>query len=85
LAGDSPLIEVAKENDLHDGWAPSGNVYFHSGKADRIVPHFNSVDAYNGLTGKGSGEVKLYEYEGDHYTPVGSYLVKMIDDFNSLK
>ncbi|MEM8900040.1 MAG: hypothetical protein AAGC85_18135 [Bacteroidota bacterium] len=85
LAGNSPLIEVAKKNDLHDGWAPSGNVYFHSGKADRIVPHFNSLDAYNGLIGKGSGEVKLYEYEGDHYSPVGSYLVKMIDDFISLK
>lgn len=84
-SGNTPLNSMANANNLHDNWHPVGNIYFHSGTGDDIVPHYNSEDAYTALKAQATGEVKLYTYEGDHYTPVTQYLINMINDFNSLR
>lgn len=82
---DVEMINVLKDNSTHDNWSPSGKVFLHHGDADRIVPYFNSVDAFTGLTGKG-GDIKLYSYpNGDHDTEVGNFVLNTITDFNALK
>ena len=82
--GEHPLYDAAVANSLHDSWRPQGKVFLHSGKADTIVPHYNSLDAYEGLKSRG-GEVTLYEYEGDHYTPVIDVLITSLRDFDRLR
>ena len=81
---DSQFIQAAQENSLIEGWTPTKNVFFHSGTSDLIVPHFNSVNAYNKFNQEGA-PVQLYEYQGgDHYTPLFEYVTKTLDDFNDL-
>ncbi|MEL6822504.1 MAG: lipase family protein, partial [Calditrichota bacterium] len=41
---DKAFTSAVMENTLISGWIPSGQLYFHSGTADKIVPHYNSVN-----------------------------------------
>ncbi|MEH6343574.1 MAG: hypothetical protein V7785_00680 [Bermanella sp.] len=86
MANDNDIMvtNLLRKNDLTLGWYPVKPVYFHSGKTDKIVPHFNSVEAYNVFSLQG-GNVKLYEYEGDHNTPVADYYLTMLEDFKKLQ
>lgn len=73
-----PVYELSIYN-----WVPVNPIYFHSGNSDNIVPHFNSTEAYQALKELG-GKVTLYEYSGDHYTPVLDYYAQMLTDFDKL-
>ncbi len=82
---DNVMVNVLKDNSTHDNWLPLGKVFLHHGDADRIVPYFNSVDAFNGLRERG-GDIKFYSYPGgDHDTEVGNFVLNTITDFNVLK
>lgn len=82
---DLAMVNVLKDNSTHDNWLPLGKVFLHHGDSDRIVPYFNSVDAFNGLKERG-GDIKFYSYpDGDHDTEVGNFVLNTITDFNALK
>ena len=81
---DTKMVTAITNNSLIDGWMPAGHVYLHSGTADEIVPHYNSVNAYNKFNAVGAN-VKLYEYPGgDHYSPLFQYVTRSINDFRAL-
>jgi acetyl esterase/lipase len=84
LDGSDPqMINLLKENSYFEGWTPVGKVFLHHGDADQVVPYFNSVDAYNGLTAAG-GTVELYTYPGgDHATELGNFARTTLIDFNA--
>ena len=76
--------ELSK-NSFHTGWTPTGKVFLHHGDADRVVPYYNSIDAYQGLTATG-GNITFYTYpDGDHDTDLGNYILKTLNDFNTIK
>jgi len=76
--------ELSK-NSFHTGWVPKGKVFLHHGDADRVVPYYNSEDAYQGLTATG-GNITFYTYpNGDHDTDLGNYILKTLNDFNAIK
>ncbi|WP_422080153.1 alpha/beta hydrolase family protein [Ulvibacterium sp.] len=78
------FIEAIQENSLLEDWAPVGSLFFHSGTADAIVPHYNSINAHAQFQSVGANST-LYEYaEEDHYTPLYDYVVTTLNDFNSL-
>ena len=78
------LYELNK-NSFHMGWVPTGKVFLHHGDADRVVPYYNSEDAFNMLTAAG-GNITLYTYpDGDHDTDLGNYILKTLNDFNSIR
>jgi len=82
---DAEMVNIIAANSFHQGWTPIGKVFLHHGDADEIVPYFNSVDAYNGLTAAG-GDVTFYSYPGGkHDSEVENYVRKTITDFNALK
>lgn len=82
---DAEMVNIIAANSFHQGWTPVGKVFLHHGDADEIVPYFNSVDAYNGLTAAG-GDVTFYSYPGGkHDSEVENYVRKTISDFNALK
>jgi acetyl esterase/lipase len=82
---DVQMVNIIKQNSFHENWHPLGKVFLHHGDADEIVPYFNSVDAYNGLTAAG-GDVTLYSYPGGgHDTELNNYVTKTLTDFNELK
>lgn len=60
---DTEWIAASERNSFHKGWKPTGKVYLHHGTADNIVPYFNTIDAYYGLTAEG-GDVKVLSYPG---------------------
>ncbi|WP_458119742.1 alpha/beta hydrolase family protein [Paenibacillus sp. Z6-24] len=80
---DLELLYAIQNSSLINGWKPKAKIMFHSGKNDEIVPHFNSLNAYNTFKKLGS-DVTLYEYEGDHYTPALDYLTTTIKEFGKL-
>ena len=81
---DQDWMVAIQQNTLLDGWVPKGNVFFHSGTNDMIVPHYNAVNAHEYFTSQGASS-KLYEYPGgDHYTPLYEYVTNTLTDFNSL-
>ncbi|WP_415839511.1 alpha/beta hydrolase family protein [Paenibacillus tarimensis] len=77
------LSSVLEQLNLISGWTPKAKIMFHSGKNDDIVPHFNTLNAYNRFKMVGA-DVTLYEYNGDHYTPDLEYLTTTIKDFGKL-
>ncbi|MGQ3012126.1 MAG: alpha/beta hydrolase family protein [Flavobacteriales bacterium] len=82
---DTQMLGAIAGNSYHEGWTPVGKVFLHHGDADEIVPYFNSVDAKTGLTAAG-GDVTLYTYPGGtHDSELDKYVLKTIDDFNTLK
>lgn len=82
---DKPFREVIKNNSFHENWLPVGKVFLHHGDADNVVPYFNSVDAFSGLTAAG-GDIKLYSYPGgDHASELGNYIINTLNDFNTLR
>ena len=85
---DGTDVEFRKEltdNSFHQNWVPIGKVFLHHGDADRIVPYYNSKDAYDGLTAAG-GDITFYTYSGgDHDTELGNFIVKTLNDFNLIK
>ncbi|MFC9709458.1 alpha/beta hydrolase family protein [Paenibacillus sp. NPDC056933] len=80
---DGEVLAAIKGNDLIQGWTPKAKIMFHSGKHDDIVPHYNTLNAYNTFKERGA-DVTLYEYEGNHYTPDLKYLTRTIKDFGVL-
>ncbi|RUT40320.1 hypothetical protein EJP82_25195 [Paenibacillus anaericanus] len=80
---DKELMKAIEDNSLITGWTPKAKIMFHSGKNDDIVPHFNTLNAYNSSKKQGA-DVTLYEYEGNHYTPDLDYLITTIKDFGKL-
>ncbi|WP_187388365.1 alpha/beta hydrolase family protein [Seonamhaeicola marinus] len=79
------LTNLASNNSLINGWTPTGNLFFHSGTDDEIVPHYNSTNAHKQFELVGANS-KLYEYPGeDHYTPLYNYVKTTIQDFNSIQ
>lgn len=82
---DVEFRQAMKDNSFHEGWLPTGKVFLHHGDSDKIVPYFNSVDAYNGLKAAGS-DIKLYTYpNGDHTTELDNFILNTINDFSSIK
>ncbi len=80
----APFIEAVQENSLIKDWMPVGSLFFHSGTADAIVPHYNSINAHAQFQSVGANST-LYEYaEEDHYTPLYDYVVTTLNDFNNL-
>ncbi|OMI27144.1 hypothetical protein BTA31_11540 [Bacillus haynesii] len=84
MSGDNEeLLNVIEQLSLIDGWIPKAKIMLHSGKNDDIVPHYNTLNAYNNFKKEGA-DVTLYEYNGDHYTPDLDYLTTTIKDFGKL-
>lgn len=84
-SSDHAMRAVIKSNSFHENWLPVGKVFLHHGDDDNIVPYFNSVDAYNGLSAQG-GDIKLYTYSGGgHNTELDHYVLNTLHDFNELK
>ncbi|WP_277376107.1 alpha/beta hydrolase family protein [Paenibacillus polymyxa] len=84
MSGDNErLLSVIEQISLIHGWTPKAKIMFHSGKNDDIVPHYNTLNAYNKFKKEGA-DVTLYEYNGDHYTPDVNYLTNTIKDFGKL-
>lgn len=82
---DTDFIAAAKANTLLEGWTPKGELFFHSGTNDLIVPHYNSTNAHNFFRTIGV-QSTLYEYpNGDHYTPLYQYVTTTLNDFNSIQ
>lgn len=82
---DAGMREVIQKNSFHANWHPVGKVFLHHGDADDVVPYFNSVDAYDGLSAQG-GDIKLYTYNGgNHATELDHYILNTLNDFNALK
>ena len=84
LDGASLMITESKKNSLHENWTPGAKVFLHSGKYDQIVVHDNSLAAYHNFVSNGA-DVKLYEYNGNHYSSLYQYLFNIIKDFSLLK
>ncbi|OAB25499.1 hypothetical protein PMSD_27485 [Paenibacillus macquariensis subsp. defensor] len=80
---DTELMKAIENNSLINGWTPKAKIMLHSGKNDDIVPHFNTLNAYNAFKKQGA-DVTLYEYDGNHYTPDLDYLTNTIKDFDKL-
>lgn len=73
-----------RRNSFHENWLPTGKVFLHHGDADKLVPYFNSVDAYTGLKAAG-GDITLYTYPGGkHDTELGKFIFTTLNDFNLL-
>jgi len=72
---DVEWIEASKRNSFHEGWTPQGRVFLHHGDKDNVVPYFNTLDAYNGLTAAG-GNVTVFTYEGKEHTNVTPSYIK---------
>ncbi|MEO1263677.1 MAG: lipase family protein [Bacteroidota bacterium] len=81
---DIEWVTALKENSLLEGWVPQGHLFFHSGTADLIVPHYNSVNAHQYFESINVNST-LYEYPGeDHYTPLYDYVTTTLNDFENL-
>lgn len=84
MSGDNEeLLSTIEQLSLINGWVPKAKIMFHSCKNDDIVPHYNTLNAYNKFKKEGA-DVTLYEYNGDHYTPDLDYLTTTIKDFEKL-
>jgi dienelactone hydrolase len=82
---DAAFIAEFTRNTIHEGWKPTGKVFLHHADTDKIVPYFNSQDAYNGLRAAG-GDVKLYTYSGgDHDTELDNFVSTTLTDFKTLR
>lgn len=82
---DTAMIRQLELNSFHEGWTPVGNVFLHHGDADDVVPYFNSVDAFDGLSAAGA-TIKFYSYPGgDHGNILEEYATTTIKDFKSLQ
>ncbi|WMN12309.1 hypothetical protein QYS49_33170 [Marivirga salinae] len=57
----SEFSAALADNDIHDWKAEAPIKLFHS-ENDQLVPYFNSVDAYNNMTAKGSTEILFETY-----------------------
>ena len=78
------FVNELKNNSFHQNWVPTGKVFLHHGDADRVVPYYNSKDAYDGLTA--AGDVIFYTYSGgDHDTELGNFIIKTLNDFNLIR
>ncbi|MEO0338359.1 MAG: lipase family protein [Bacteroidota bacterium] len=78
-------VAAAKANTLLEGWTPQGQLFFHSGTDDFIVPHYNSVNAHEHFKSLDVNST-IYEYPGgDHYTPVYDYVINSLKDFEKMK
>src|SRR5690625_4669271 len=77
------VVRQFKIGDIQCGWVSKGKVFLYVGMYDTIVPPFNSLDAYNCLTKLG-GDIELYKYPGNHYTPQFKYYKSMLKHFNKL-
>lgn len=81
---DTQMIQELEKNTFSDNWLPVGKVFLHHGDADDVVPYFNSVNTYNNLSLLGA-DIIFYTYpDGDHFTPLESYLKQTLKDFNEL-
>ena len=82
---DLTFLSELKGNSFHRGWCPVGKVFLHHADADKVVPYYNSQDAYAGLTAAG-GDVTFYTYPGGgHDTELGNYILQTLHDFNLMK
>ncbi|MEM8583692.1 MAG: lipase family protein [Bacteroidota bacterium] len=81
---DVEWITALRQNTLLEGWVPQGELFFHSGTDDFIVPHYNSVHAHEQFQSVNARST-LYEYPGgDHYRPLYDYVTTTLDDFGDL-
>ena len=79
---DTEFLQELQNNSFHKGWTPTGKVFLHHGNADRVVPYYNSEDAFEGLFATG-GNITFYIYpNGDHDTDLGNFILKTRNDFN---
>ena len=76
--------KAALENSFHTGWSPKGAVFFHHCGGDRIVPIFNTEDAYNGLRRNNLIIQSYIVNGGSHYT-MDSFVQRTIVDFDGIK
>lgn len=55
MSGDNEeLLSIIEQISLINGWTPKAKIMFHSGKNDNIVPHFNTLNAYNKFKKQGA-------------------------------
>lgn len=83
---DKEFIDVLHANSTNEGWDPQAPIFLHHGDEDKVVPCFNSEDAYKGLKDRAKNGISLFKYSGeDHTTFVPAYMSRTIDEFNSIQ
>jgi len=76
--------KVALANSFHKGWEPQGAIFFHHCGGDKVVPIFNTEDAFKGLR---RNNLVIYTYiinGGSHYT-LDSFIYRSVIDFDGIK
>ena len=64
----SPFSLALADNDIHN-WRAEAPIKLYHHENDQLVPYFNSVDAFNNMTEKGSTEVLFETYTFTNVSP----------------
>ena len=75
---------AAQDNSFHKGWQPIGSLFLHHCGGDKIVPSFNTTDAYTELR-KGAANVKMYIVNGSSHYVLDGFIYNTIRDFNGIR
>ena len=76
--------KIASANSFHKDWKPKGAVFLHHCGGDRVVPIFNTTDAYAGLRGNDSF-VQMYQVNGGSHYTLDNFVYRTIVDFKALE
>lgn len=83
--GEQTVKNAFIENSVYQGWFPTCATRLYQGTADKIVPPFNAVNAYNAFTVAGATTVTYYPLAGlTHETAIVPYVKDVIQWFKSL-
>lgn len=83
---DAAFVKAVADNDVYD-WKPAVPVYLSHGKADQLVPLFNSENALAAMTKRGA-KVTFNFVDGANHTDtgiIGSYAINTFSFFGSLQ
>ena len=76
--------KVALSNSFHSGWSPNSAIFLHHCGGDKVVPAFNTEDAYMNLRRPNLIVQKYIVNGGTHYT-LDSFVHRTIVDFNGIR
>jgi pimeloyl-ACP methyl ester carboxylesterase len=83
--GEQTVKNAFIENGVYKGWFPTCATRLYQGTADKIVPPFNAVNAYNAFTAAGATSVTYFPLAGlTHETAIVPYVKDVIQWFKSL-